>query len=128
MIVDAAVLADFPANGHALEELVFENKIAGVIPFREKKIFVERFGLDGVLDDVVLDVFKSEVALGNSGEAFDPVGDGELLRGKLFRHGRKIIPPKRGGETRKEEIRGQNTIFCRVIRHCVERRLGGGKS
>ena len=121
MIVDAAVLADFPADGHALEELVFENEIAGVIPFREKKIFVERFGFDGVLDDVVLDVFESEVALGDSGESFDPVGDRELLGGELFRHGRKIIPPKRSGETRKEEIRRQNTIFCRVICGCAER-------
>src|SRR5258706_6743944 len=30
MIVDAAVLADFPADGHALEEIVLENQIARV--------------------------------------------------------------------------------------------------
>ena len=64
MIVDAAVLADFPADGHALEKLVFENEIAGVIAFGKKKIFVDCFGADGVADDVVLDVFEREVALG----------------------------------------------------------------
>jgi len=123
VIVDAAVLADFPADSHALEEIIFENEIAGVIPFREEKIFVERFGFNGVLDDVVLDVFESEVALGDGGKAFDPVSDRELLRGELFWHGRKIIPPKRGGETRKEEIPRQNTIFCRVIRGCAKQPL-----
>jgi hypothetical protein len=84
VIVDATVLADFPADSHALEEIVFENEIARVIPFREKEIFFERLGLDGVLDDVVLDCFESEGALGDCGEAFDPVGDGDLLDGELF--------------------------------------------
>jgi len=81
MIVNAAVLADFPADGHALEEIVFKNEIARVIPFREKKVFIDRFRTDGVADDVVLDIFEREVALGDRSEAFDPVGDGELLRG-----------------------------------------------
>lgn len=58
MIVDAAVLADFPADSHALEEIVFENEIAGVIPFREEKIFFDRLGADGVADDVVLNIFE----------------------------------------------------------------------
>jgi hypothetical protein len=128
MIVDAAVLADLPADGHALEELVSENEIARVIPLREKKILFQRLGFHGVLDDVVLNGFESEVAFANGGEAFDPVGDSEWLDGELFWHGKEIIPLKRGGETRKEEIRGQNTIFCRVIRGCAERRLRGGKS
>lgn len=95
MIVDAAVLADFPADGHALEEIVLENEIACVIPFREEEIFLDCFGADSVLDDVVLDSLESEFALGNGGEAFDPVRDGELLDGELFWHGRKIITPKR---------------------------------
>src|SRR5258708_29179390 len=33
VIVDAAELADFPADGHALENIVLENEIAGVISF-----------------------------------------------------------------------------------------------
>ncbi len=97
MIVDAAVLADFPTDGHALEEIVFEDEVARVIPFREKKLFFERLGADGVLDDVILDCLESEFAFGNCGQAFDPVGDGELLDGDLFLHGNKIIPPKRCG-------------------------------
>ncbi len=97
MIVDATVLADFPADGHALEESVFENEIARVIPFGEEEIFIDCFGADSVLDDVVLDGFESEGALRNGGKAFDPVGDGELLDGELFLHGKKIIPPKRRG-------------------------------
>ena len=90
MIVNAAVLADFPADSHALEKIVFENKIARVIAFGEEAVLVERFGTDGVLDDVVLNGFECETALGNCGESFDPIGDPQLLRGNLFRHGRKL--------------------------------------
>jgi len=50
-----------------------------------------------VLDDVVLDIFEREIALGDGGEAFDPIGDAELFDGELFLHGRKIITPKRSG-------------------------------
>jgi len=84
MIVDAAMLADFPANGHTLEKIVFENQIAGVISFREEEIFLECFGADGVVNNVVLNIFERKIALGDSGEAIDPVGDGELLDGQLF--------------------------------------------
>jgi hypothetical protein len=84
MIVNAAVLADFPANGHALEKIVFENQIAGVISFGEEEIFFECFGSDGVVNNVVLNIFERKTALGNSGEALDPVGDGKLLGGELF--------------------------------------------
>jgi len=84
MIVDAAVLADFPADRHALEEIVFENEIAGVIACGEEEIFFERFGAHRVVDDVVLNVFEREGAIGDRGEAFDPVSDGELLDGELF--------------------------------------------
>src|SRR6266404_2795145 len=64
MIVDAAVLADFPADGHALEEIVLENQIARVAALRKITIGVERFGADGVANNVVLDVFQCEVAHG----------------------------------------------------------------
>lgn len=116
MIVNAAVLADFPADGHALEEIVFEDEIARVIPLREKTIFVERRGLHGMLDNVVLHSFESEAARGNGGEVLDPVGDRELFDGKLFWHGKEIIPLNSYGESGKEENQEQNTIFCRVIR------------
>jgi hypothetical protein len=103
MIVDAAVLADFPADGHALEEIVFENEVAGVVALGEETIFVEALGAHGVVEDVVLHDFESEVALGNGSEALDPVGDGELLDGELFLHGRKIITPKRGSNDVKKQ-------------------------
>jgi hypothetical protein len=103
MIVDAAVLADFPADGHTLEEVVFENKVARVIALGEEEIFFERLGADGVMDDVVLNILESEFALGDCSEAFDPVGDGELLDGKLFLHGRKIITLKRGSDDVKKQ-------------------------
>ena len=119
MIVDAAVLADFPADSHALEDRVFENEVAGVVAFREEEVFFERFGADGMVEDVVLDGFESEVALGKGSEVFDPVGDGELLDGKLFWHGRKIITPKEADNQAKKKFREENTIFCRVI--AVER-------
>ena len=58
MIVNAAVLADFPADGHTLKEIVFENEIARVIPFREEEVFFDGFGADGVANDVVLNILK----------------------------------------------------------------------
>ncbi len=33
MVMDAAMLADFPTNGHALEHFIFENQVAGVAAF-----------------------------------------------------------------------------------------------
>jgi len=65
MIVNPAVLADFPADRHALEEIVFENEIAGVIAFGEEEIFFERFGAHGMVDDEVLNVFEREGAIGD---------------------------------------------------------------
>ena len=65
VIVDAAVLSYFPADGHALEEIVFENEIAGVIAFGEEEIFFERFGAHGMVDDEVLNVFEREGAIGD---------------------------------------------------------------
>jgi len=93
MIVNAAVLADFPADGHTLEKVVLENEIASVVAFGEKKIFFQRFWTHGVADDVVLDIFESEVAFGDGGKAFDPVNDGERFDGELILHGKEIIPP-----------------------------------
>jgi len=86
MIVDAGELADFPADGHTLEEIVFENEIAGVAALGEEKIFVERVRADVILDDEVLHVFEREVSGGDGGETFDPVGDGKLGGGEIVGH------------------------------------------
>jgi hypothetical protein len=88
MIVDAAELADFPADGHTFEHVVLENKVAGVTAFGKEEIFLERFGTDGVLENVVLNSFQGEVAVGDGGEIFDPIGDVELFDGELFGHGK----------------------------------------
>jgi len=40
MIVDAAELADFPADGHAFKDAVFEKEIAGVVAFGKEEIFI----------------------------------------------------------------------------------------
>jgi hypothetical protein len=86
MIVDAAKLADLPADGHTLEKIVFEDKVAGVTAFGEIEIFFERFGADVILDDVILDVFEREIFGGDCGQIFDPVGDGELGGGEVVGH------------------------------------------
>jgi hypothetical protein len=83
MIVDTRELADFPADGHALEEIIFENEIASVAALGEEKIFFEGVGADVILDDEVLHVREREIFGGDGGEIFDPVGDGEL-RGRYF--------------------------------------------
>ena len=57
MIVDAGELADFPADGHAFEKIVFENKIAGIAALGEENIFVEGVWADMILNDEILDVF-----------------------------------------------------------------------
>src|SRR5256885_16624925 len=102
MIVDAGKLADFPADGHTFEEIVFENEIAGVAALGEKNIFFERVGADVILDDKVLDIFEGEIPGGDGGEIFEPVGDGGLGGGEIFGH-RK--PPRnlKGGRKWKEK-------------------------
>jgi len=65
MIVDTGELADFPADGHTFEEIVFEDEIAGVAAFGEVEIFFEGVGADVILDDEVLDGFEGEVVGGD---------------------------------------------------------------
>jgi len=86
MIVDAAGLASFPADRQTLEDIVAEDEIAGVITLGEKEILVESFRENGMTKNVVLDVFEGEFALGDGGQALDPIGDGELFGGELFVH------------------------------------------
>ena len=86
MIVDAGKLADFPADGHTFEEIVFENEIAGVAAFGKVEIFFEGFRADVILDDEGLHVFEGKILGGNGGEIFDPIGDGELCGGEVVGH------------------------------------------
>lgn len=100
MIVDAAELSDFPADGHAFERVVLENQVAGVATFREEEIFFERLRTNGVVEDVVLNIFKGEVAVGYCCEIFHPVSDDELFGGELFGHG----SPPRGKYNARMEV------------------------
>ncbi len=79
MVVDAAVLADFPTEGHAFEQGILEDEIAGVIPFGEKDVLFKAFGADGMVDDVILDGLEAEIVFRDGGETGDPVGDIDLL-------------------------------------------------
>jgi hypothetical protein len=87
MVVNAAGLADFPTNGHALEDFVLEDEIAGVVALRKIAVFVERFGAHRVVDDVVLNTLEGEVALADGSETFHPIRDGELFRSDVSCHG-----------------------------------------
>ena len=87
MIVDAAGLANFPANCQTLEDVVPENQIPGVTAFGEKEVLVEGFRKHGMVKNIILDVFESEFALRDGGEALDPIGDDEVFGDKLFVHG-----------------------------------------
>jgi hypothetical protein len=57
MIVDAGELADFPANSHAFEKIVFKYEIACVAALGKIKVFLERFRADMIPNDEILDVF-----------------------------------------------------------------------
>ena len=88
MIVHAAGLTDFPADGHTFEDCVFKNQVAGVAAFGEEAEFFQGVGLDGVLLDVGLHLFEREVRFRDGGQAGDPVVDGELRDDSVGRHGR----------------------------------------
>ena len=63
VIVDAAELANFPANGHAFEDVIFVNQVARVAALGEEKVGFQGFRADRVMQDVVLNVFQCEVAI-----------------------------------------------------------------
>src|SRR5260370_32025937 len=79
MVVNAAGLADLPADGHALEDGVLEDEIASVVALRRIAVFVERLRTHRMSNDVVLDAFEGELALGERGETFHPIRDGKLF-------------------------------------------------
>src|SRR5882762_4528885 len=97
VIVDAAELADFPADSHALENVVLENEIAGVIALGEEEILFQRLRKDGVLQNVVLYRFQRELAVGHGCQALHPLVDGESLRRNfhLFLHVAPRVVPNR---------------------------------
>lgn len=79
MIVNAASLANFPANGHDFEKIALENQVPRVMAFGVKKIRLQSGGANLMLLEVVFDIFESEVFAMDGGEAANPVIDGYLL-------------------------------------------------
>src|ERR1051326_6614994 len=67
VIVNSAELADFPADGHTFEDLVLVDQIAGVAALGEEEKLLEGFGPDGVMKDVVLNIFQGEASFRNGG-------------------------------------------------------------
>ena len=91
MIVNAGELADFPTNSHAFEKIVLKDEIASVAALGKIEISVERFRANVILDDEILHIFEREIPGGDSGEIFDPIGDGELGGGEVVGH---EVPPR----------------------------------
>ena len=88
MIVNAAALANFPAYGHALEEIVFEDEIARVIAFGKITVGIKRFRADEMVKHEIVNVFESEFGWGDGVKFFNPPIDGELFGGKDGSHER----------------------------------------
>ena len=78
MVMDAAGLADFPAQRHALEQCILEDQVAGVASLRIENVLFQTGRLHGMLDDIILDGLQSKILFRNGGEARDPVGDDDL--------------------------------------------------
>src|SRR5690242_21802041 len=111
MIVDAAELADFPADGHALEDDVFEDEVAGVIAFGPEEIFLDGLGADLMGDDEILDVIESEITIGEGGEFPDPVGDVHLRGSYRIGHKRpRAIITERAEDERESWERDRKSV------------------
>jgi hypothetical protein len=84
MIVDAADLADFPADGEHFEKIALENQIPGVVALGVKKIWVESADGDVILLEVAFDLGNGEIFAMDFGKAVHPLVDGHLRHGNLL--------------------------------------------
>ncbi len=84
MIVNAADLADFPANRDDFEEAAFEDEIPRVMAFGVEEVGLQGFDADLVLLEVFFDFRKSEIFAMNGRKSVDPFIDGELRHGASF--------------------------------------------
>jgi hypothetical protein len=76
MIVNAASLAHFPANGHDFEEIALENEVPRVMAIGVKKVGLQSGGANLMLLKVAFDIFESELFAMDGGKAANPVIDG----------------------------------------------------
>ena len=83
MIVNAAGLADFPADGHDFEEFAFVDQITGVMAFGVEEVGFERFAANGMPLQILLDVFEGELLAMNFGEVLNPSVDVQWRHGAL---------------------------------------------
>ena len=93
MIMDAADLADFPADGHDFEEIAFEDEISRVMALGVEEVGLERVYAELILLEIFFDFRESEVLAMNCGKAFHPFVDGHLRHGASF--GLLLVLPKR---------------------------------
>src|SRR5580704_1529889 len=75
VIVDAANLADIPADGHDFEKLALVNQISCVVAFGVKKIRRKRLGLNGFLRCEVKHSRNRKFGFGNGAKLLYPFVD-----------------------------------------------------
>src|SRR5215469_2544737 len=85
MIVDAADLADFPADGHDFEKIAFEDEISRVVAPGVEEVGLKRVDAELILLEIFFDFRESEVLTMNCGKAFHPLVDGHLRHTSLLR-------------------------------------------
>jgi hypothetical protein len=81
VIVNAAGLAQFPADGHDFEEFAFVDQITRVMALGVEKIRLERFAANGMLLQIVFDIFEGELLAMDFRERLDPVVNMQLRHG-----------------------------------------------
>lgn len=88
MIVNAADLANFPADGHNFEEITLENEIPRVMAFGVEKIGLQSVRRNRMPLEIAFDVFKSELFAMDFREAANPFVNVQLRHtGLLARTG-----------------------------------------
>jgi hypothetical protein len=94
MIVDAADLANFPADGHHFEEVALKDEIPSVVALGVKKIRLEGVDADLISLKIFFDFRKREIFAMDGGKAAHPFVDGHL------RHGSLLASRQRCGKTK----------------------------
>ena len=85
MVVNAAGLPDFPADGHDFEKIALENQVSCVVALGVEEVRLQRIDAELVLLEVFLDLGKCEVLAMNGGETAHPVIDRHLRHGSLLK-------------------------------------------
>src|SRR5215467_4481698 len=73
VIVNPAELANLPADGHTLKQIISVNQVAGVTAFGEKQVLVQCLRAYRMPLDIILHIFQRESALGDSRQVLYPI-------------------------------------------------------